>query len=278
MQKKWMALLLAGALALPLAACGGQTAGDGSAAGSSPAAQSSAPATSMEDMLAVAQPVTYGELLNALQENRLRAQDTYQGNTYLYTECVTAIEDDYAELSGTVKVYLPRDTLAGLNVDQRIQVVGVIDTIDLAEQSSTAAGYEFQSSAPAVELRDAYVVTDTFEVTGPIEMRYMDLYNQYGQLLEVQTGLASAWLFEMDTDIGEIDLAPAIPVEHVLGQNISQLYIGDQLVSNGDTVTISCRLTDPGASLNRDFYSTSAYEHSYEASDVSLVRIDVPAV
>ena len=129
-----------------------------------------------------------------------------------------------------------------------------------------------------MELRDAYVVTDTFEVTGPIEMRYMDLYNQYGQLLEVQTGLASAWLFEMDTDIGEIDLAPAIPVEHVLGQNISQLYIGDQLVSNGDTVTISCRLTDPGASLNRDFYSTSAYEHSYEASDVSLVRIDVPAV
>ncbi len=271
MKKRFLALLLAAVLPLSLTACGG----NGNGAGSSDGASAEA-TTSKEELLEQAENITFTELLTALQENKLRAQETYVGNVYTYSECVTAIEEDYAELSGSVKVYLPKDDLMNLNVDERITVVGTIDSLDLTETSETINGFEFSSTAPAVEMKPAYYVDNRFEVTGPIEMRYMKLVELSGSVVD-QTGLESAWLFEMSSDMGMVNLEEAIPVEHHVGQNITSLPIDGQEVANGDTITISCQLIDDSASLNRGTYESRARQHEYRAADVKLVRIDQKA-
>ena len=275
MKRKLLALLLAAALPLSLAACGGEE-GSADQQNSSAASSSAEAEVSMEDMLEQAENTTFSELLTALQENKLRAQDTYVGNIYTYSECVTAIEEDYAELSGSVKVYLPKADLMNLNVNEVIRVVGTIDSLDLTETSQMVNGFEFTSSAPAVEMKPACYIDNRFEVTGPVEMRYMLLVELSGNVVD-QTGLESAWLFEMSSDMGSVDLEQAIPVEHHVGQNITSLNIDGQEVANGDTITISCRLIDESASINRNTYESRARQHEYKAADVSLVRVDQKA-
>ena len=277
MKKRLFALLLAAMLPLALTACGGDTSsGNKDEVSASSSAASEASEKSKDEMLEQAETTTFSELLTALQENKLRAQDTYVGNVYTYTECVTAIEEDYAELSGSVKVYLPKEDLMSLNVNEVIRVVGTIDSLDLIETSQMVNGFDFSSPAPAVEMKPAYYIDNQFEVTGPVEMRYMMLVELSGNVVD-QTGLASAWLFEMSSNMGTVNLEEAIPVEHHTGQNITSLPIDGQEVANGDTITISCRLIDEAASLNRDMYGTHARQHEYKAADVKLIRVDEKA-
>ena len=81
MKKRFLALLLAAVLPLSLTACGG----NGNGAGSSDGASAEA-TTSKEELLEQAENITFTELLTALQENKLRAQETYVGNVYTYSE------------------------------------------------------------------------------------------------------------------------------------------------------------------------------------------------
>lgn len=154
--KKILTLFLAAALALSLVACGGgNTTPDTQGTQGTQQDDTSAPPedTSMtkEEMLEVAEELTYGDYNAAISENKLRAEETYKGNIYRISATVSKIEAEYCILllgNYEIKAHLQKDDLINLNMNERINIVGSIDSID-----------------PYIEMNDVYYIDNIYETT-----------------------------------------------------------------------------------------------------------------
>lgn len=88
-----------------------------------------------EDMLDAAVKLVNYELLEALEEDPIRAIDLYAGNLYVYSECVKRIHTDHVVLdypAGNgleVHAYLPQEELNTLHTGTVITIVGSADNI-----------------------------------------------------------------------------------------------------------------------------------------------------
>lgn len=262
--KRVLPLILAAALTLSLAACGGENV--------------SMP--TKEELLETAQVVDYKELQSALQGNKVRAQETYVGNVYQYSGFVTAIEAEYVELDATIYVYLSSEELASLNVRERINVVGTIETADLLTQTFMMN----KKDVPTIEMKNAYYVSNLIELSGTVQMGYMDVLNSSGQAFS-GTGLELQWYLNIcppDRDEWgnaiRYSLKDAIPVEHIRGQDITAVTYLDETFSQDDTISIVCEMEYPQDTelmLNRDFYTFPGEEASASGHITSIESIQV---
>ena len=114
--KRLIAFLLAAALSLSLAACGG-----------------SANNVIDEENAIEATPV---EVYEDVQENEARALQ----NTYKVTGEIDTIESDCCQLDN-LSVYLPTDTLANLNVGDTITFIGVISDTRVEQKGIASRMY-----------------------------------------------------------------------------------------------------------------------------------------
>ena len=260
--KKIVSTILAAVFMLSLAACGSEK------------------VPTKEELLETAQVVDYKVLQSALQENKVRAQEAYVGNVYQYSGFVTAVEEEYVELDATIYVYLSSEELASLNVGERINVVGTIETADLLTQTFMMN----TKDVPTIEMKNAYYVSDLIELTGTVQMGYQGGINRWGQVYE-GVGLESAWYLNIcppDTDEWgnaiRYSLKDAIPVEHVNGQDITSVTYMGEAFSQGDTISIVCRMeypNDTDLALNRDFYTFPGEEASASGRITSIESIQV---
>lgn len=260
--KKMLPLILAVALTLFLVGCGSEK------------------VPTKEELLESAQVTDYKELQSALQENKVRAQETYIGNVYQYSGFVTAIEEEYVELDATIYVYLSREELASLDVKDRINVVGTIETADLLTQTSMMS----KKDVPTIVMKNAYYVSDLIELTGTVQMGYKGGVNSFGQAF-TGVGLESQWYLNIcppDTDEWgnaiRYSLKDAIPVEHVNGQDITSVTYMDATFSQDDTISIVCRMEypeDTDLAMSRDYYTFPGEEASASGHITSIESIQV---
>ena len=155
--KRLIALLLAAALALSLAACGGGN---------------SETAKGKDELLKNATEVAFEDLPNS--SNKARAEQEI-GNVYLITQTISEIGENYCDLSPVqyistdsygrdsynisrstiIRVYLPTETLAELNFGDEITIVGEIsDIIDVENNQQVAT-----RDSMCYEMENAYITT-----------------------------------------------------------------------------------------------------------------------
>lgn len=167
--KRLIALLLAVALSLSLAACGGG--GDTTSDGSGDTTGDESSSMSKEEMLEVATIADEIEIGNALVENIANAKKTYCGKVLEVASIISSINEDSVSLGQVgsfLTVYLPEEDIANLQVQQSITVVGMTND-DIQTYTRVVNGTEFEQQHFVME--QAYLVTDRYEFTGTVKSK-----------------------------------------------------------------------------------------------------------
>lgn len=184
--KKIIALFLAAIMCLSLIACGGNNAPETNETPTETTAPEEVK-MSKDEMLAIAEEYTAGDIQNDSIENIARAKQKYCNKTILLSGTVRNIQEDYIELSAMysanyiIDVYLPIDELVMLEQGQYITVVGTT-TDEIIDASENVAEYTFDYSH--YQMPDAYFVKDTLEVTGILK----GVSNSYAPAFNIQIG------------------------------------------------------------------------------------------
>lgn len=185
--KKLIALLLVAIMCLSLIACGDNN--NAPEANETPT-ESTTPEEvrmSKDEMLAVAEEYTAGDIQNDSIENIARAKQKYCNKTILLSGTVRNIQEDYIELSAIysanyiIDVYLSLDELVLMEQGQAITVVGTT-TDEIIDASENVADCTFDYRH--YQMPDAYLVKDTIEVTGILK----GVSNSYAPAFNIQIG------------------------------------------------------------------------------------------
>lgn len=154
--KKLFALILTAALALSLTACGGNsgTGGTNTSSGGKDNAK--------EEMLANAPLLNISEMMQAFNENKIRAEETYLGNDFKIFGFVSEIESEYCDLSSTLgsikfRVYLDKEELKELNSGEGIHIVGTIDSFEKGKEGT----WDTPPESDVININTAYYVDNT---------------------------------------------------------------------------------------------------------------------
>ena len=245
--KKLITLLLAAALALSLAACGGggssNETGDSTSGGGG--STGGGGTSTKEELLENAQNTTISEIYSSISSNKVYAEETYKGNSYILLGRVETIESDYIEMSGDgypnpyVKVYMSTDDIKNVKTNQWFEIVGEVTAIDLEDSSKDLGGGVQTQIRKGVELSSAYLINDTFEVSGILE-------------IGSKPNLGMAWVIKLDSDsikkvsgIGHEELVLSdIPVNTVGDSNIidTMVDIAGIKVEENSSITLSGNL------------------------------------
>ena len=213
--KRHMALLLAAALGLTLAACGGE-------------------GMSKEEMLEAAEPCNFGAIRGAYGENKLNAEETYCGKLYQVTGYVQSIEAEYAVIGAldsplgnsapavgdgkptSVDVYLSEEELKQLSTNEVVNVVGELTSID-------PSGYTMEN---------ACYVDNVITLTGEITNFVIDTgLNQHIMLVEEKVPEYGGGMSYREY---EYQVASVTAFE-----NMEEVTIDGVTAAEGDTVTIT---------------------------------------
>ena len=148
--------MLAAALALSLTACGGNsgTGGTNTSSGGKDNAK--------EEMLANAPLLNISEMMQAFNENKIRAEETYLGNDFKIFGFVSEIESEYCDLSSTLgsikfRVYLDKEELKELNSGEGINIVGTIDSFEKGKEGT----WDTPPESDIININTAYYVDNT---------------------------------------------------------------------------------------------------------------------
>ena len=125
---------------------------------------------SKEELLKSAEEVSASRLHDELGENIVKVKEQYVGKSYKVTGCVYDITEDYVTLEGhsdNTLAYLGSDELSKLEKDAYITVVGKFDGIEPSKAQGSS-----------ITMKNAYYVTDEFEIEGEISKTDRDIRKQ----------------------------------------------------------------------------------------------------
>lgn len=160
--KKLLALLLVAVMSFSMVACGEQT--TSAEENNTSTEETTSNVITKDDMLAEAQSVDYTTIHNDSVENLAKAKSLYCNATLKVDGTVWEIKEDHVRIGNGlywgVSVYLPTEELIGLEIGQRIVVVGKT-TDEIIEEEYEAFGYTETMSL--YQMPEAYLVADYFE-------------------------------------------------------------------------------------------------------------------
>ena len=113
-------------------------------------------------MLANATLLDLSELGSAFEENKIRAEETYLGNSFKALCFVDKIESDYFEYYAgnltVIRVYTNKDELKELNTKEEVNIIGIIDSIE-TESGQDAIGTPLEWKV--IKMDNAYCLDKT---------------------------------------------------------------------------------------------------------------------
>lgn len=221
--KKLLALMLTAALALSLTSCGGDSGagynntpstGNGDTTGTDTpngGGEDSTQATesmTKEEMLQVAEEVSWVDIQNASVENIARAKQQYCDKVMQLDGKIWSIEEDHVVIGSSganylVDVYLPLDEIITLENQQVITVVGKT-TDEIIDTTENVAEYSFDFSY--YQMPNAYLVKDTVEWN--CKTRGPSMNNDYDWIVEFEgSNILHHVYFSDSVDITTLGLA-----------------------------------------------------------------------
>lgn len=219
--KKALSLILALVLCLSLYACGDgiENATPESTNPESTNSETTAPeatAMSKEDMLAIAEVVSPVQIKKDTNSNIAKAKQLYCGKVLEVTGVVAAIKENYVEIGvdtsvagAVIDVYLPTEELLLLKSRQKITIVGKTNDVTNETTSSGPMGMEWVKTH--YTMPEAYLVNDTFEVTGKLfgaNQSYAPAYN-----FDVGTSVTKLLYFADGVDLSAIKSSTTFTVK-----------------------------------------------------------------
>lgn len=223
---------------------------------------------SKEDLLAEAKELNNTDFYDDVMNNQVKAEDTYKGKPFIITGVAHDISSSSVKV-GQFKVNLSRDEIVKLDDKQVVTVVGIIKDFKIVEGSGSVAGTTYTSKTVEAELQNSYLVSDTQEITGTIEMYYMDIYSSSGKATK-RTGQPEAWWLAVVTgSVGsspEYHLEDAVPVTHTKGKDITKVTISGKEVVSGSKITIKGKVFYEGTT------TVGGSTAKYKMTDVELIN------
>lgn len=213
--RKRIALLLAAVLALSLVACGN--------------GEDSTPeetAMTKEQMLEQAQELNLADLRTEFRENQVRAEDTYIGNIFTFTDFIREIGTDCIAMSN-VYVYLPKEEIMELNRYDMITIVGRIDNLN----GSPAFDVDKLNNEKIYEIKDAHYVTNELNLVGTIKIQDIVPYKTYDNFWYCSISTLNDISYRL-TDFVNDDVLNTI-------YNDRNVIISDMIINSGDEVKIT---------------------------------------
>lgn len=209
--KKLMSLLLVAVMLLSFAACSGNGGGQTAEATQEPTEAPTVepteePKKTMEEMLAEAAEVDFGDITHESINNLARAKSLYCNKTLLLSEYIVTIESDHIEIGTSqyvIDVYLPLEDMINLQKNQMVTIVGETDD-SYETTTSVSGGYTF--SRDHYRMPSAYLVKDRYERTGMLKKDGTKYY------LETKNG------FFYFTFADEVD---SVEIESMIGKEIT---------------------------------------------------------
>lgn len=216
--KRITTILLAAALVLSMAACGGVTAKSGE--------------MTKEEMLAVAEELSLSDMREDVDSNKAKAS-LYTGNVYSVSAYVAEIETNYVVLGydgshiTNIRVYLPTDDLISLEEGIKITVVGEMGEYNVEEKQVAQHTLPY----PYFNMENAFFVSDTYEITGTISELNMSL--EYAMSLSETIDSAPSMFFSLVDGNGT--------THYVDCESYSkgEVTILENTYATGDTITVT---------------------------------------
>lgn len=233
--KKLLTLLLVALMTFSMVACGEET--------TSAETNKTDIAITKEEMLENASELNISELKGSIMENPVRAQETYVGNCYTYSGYVLNINNDSAQigLADTeyyFTVYLSNDDLVQLDKNELVTVVGTVSDVNSETKKIEYTGGSYEKSVIVGTIQDAWLVTDTYELTGTLKM-YANSFYYAGGIQYHNTDEPNAWyLIVQDGDKTKEYYLKEI--QSVV--NGSSAMISESEITAGTEITISGRV------------------------------------
>ena len=179
-----------------------------------------------------------GDYVTEMRENETSAKEKYVGKIYRLTGYVLGIHEDRAEISDFT-VYLSKEELSQLTLKQRVTVVGKIDSL----AKRTPEQMDHTPDIPKTEfhgvMSTAFFVTDTSTISGKLHFGYLKFVYESGKI-EHNFGKKEYWSIRLDDAEGNtFYIRDTIPVNHVIGQEITSITLCGRTMHFGDKITIS---------------------------------------
>lgn len=195
-----------------------------------------------EEMLDNASELDIAALSRAAKENQVKARQEYVGNCYTYSGYVLSINDGGAQIGLADTEYhfnvsLENDDLAQLAVNEYVTVVGNVLDVSVETQKIEYAGGSYEKTFFVGTMEPAWLISETFELTGTLEMYEHSFY--YSGDLKVYTDNANAWYLIVNDgeNMKEYylkEIQSVVPFESA--------FIDENEIEQGTEITISGRI------------------------------------
>lgn len=166
---------------------------------------------SKEEMLSIAKELNYQNFSEEMKTNQSRAKEEYNNKIVTFESYVSSIDNNYITLAdGNIKVYLKNEDIKKIDVDQKIEVVGKLQNAQFKGEEKTIAGTTYTDNSCIAEMKQAYLIKDTFEITGTAKVDtslFYDLPDKKGvdYYCYINTGNARVVLLEYISIEQQID-------------------------------------------------------------------------
>ena len=233
--KKLLILFMVAMMTISLVACGEET--------TSAESNETNASVTKEEILENASELNIAELKSSMMENQVKAQETFVGNSYTYAGYVLTVENDYAQigLADTeyyFTVYLSKDDLVKLSRDELVTVVGTISDLNSKTKKIEYTGGSYEKSVIIGTMQNAWLVNNTFELTGTLRM-FENSFYYAGGIKYFNSNENNAW-YLICQDGGKTKEYYLKDIQSVV--NGSTAMIGESEVEAGTEITISGRI------------------------------------
>ena len=219
-----------------------------------------------DEILADAIEFSWDNFNTDMKENKIRAEEKYIGNAFLITGYIVSIENDHVDVSVDVDaaveynhynmsgsnyftVPLPVDTIVELNNDQRVTIVGKIDSFSSEDSQEVVGGFTVTKTKVHGVMSNCYLVNDTFEISGKLIFYYQDVLDSNGKDIISHPGDIEYWTLGIDAvddshNLVNYSMKDDILVNHVLGKNVDTVNISGTELHSDDMITVSAKIIE----------------------------------
>lgn len=226
---------------------------------------------SKEKMLSVAEELNFTDFNKNVQENQTRAKETYSKNVYKVTGYVENIENDYIVLydfdaqygySPKINAYLPKEDIKQIEKNQKITIIGKLDNIEYKTEPRMVGGMSYSTNYGTGEMKTAYLLEDTFEITGIATIPDLNYYfrSTTGKI-SVEKHEAKDWY----CSIGSYDITE-FGEERNFTENGASIIAGTT-INNKDTVVLN------GKILGYNLTNSTGHSTKYKITEIKSIAV-----
>ncbi len=226
---------------------------------------------SKEKMLAVANDIKLEDFESEIKSNQTRAKEKYINNCYIITGYIQDFQDNsiiiydsdnyYSDTHRTkIKANLLKKDIKLLDKNQKVTIVGKISNIDFSKEDSIVGGARFDYDVANIEMKNAYINKDIFEITGVVDVsdEYKLVSSYSGKI-----GKTKRELKEWYCHIGDYDITEFAETKNFVNDRVEKNIVFGTEITDGNSVTITGKV-----------FNITSNNAKYQIKDLKSIKVN----